>query len=222
MKADEYLRKIDYPGRIIIMGYGKDGRRLVLYAITGRSENSRNRVIRMTDGIVRTFPYDESKVEDPSLIIYNALCMIGDKIICTNGEHTDVIYDTLSSGGDMSDALIRFAYEPDAPAYTPRISGVLGDDGYSMSIARKDGDSVLRLLYSYGREDGIGHIIHTYNGNGDPLPSFDSIPARIDITEDIVSAVWDSLGRSFRVALFAMYGDEVSILNEKEGDGGKA
>ncbi len=222
MKADEYIRGIDYPGRMIIMGYGKDGRRLVLYAITGRSENSRNRVLRMTDGIVRTFPYDESKVKDPSLIIYNALRMIDDKIICANGEHTDVIYDTLSSGGDISDALIRFSYEPDSPAYTPRISGILGDAGYSMSIARKDGDSVLRLLYNYGREDGIGHIIHTYKGNGDPLPSFDSIPVRIDITADIVSAVWDSLDCAFRVALFAMHGDEVSIFNEKEGNGGKA
>ena len=221
MKASEYLSAIDYPGRIILLGYDRNGGKSVVYAITGRGRNSRNRVLAEEDGVVRTQPYDPSEVEDPSLIIYNAVRAFQDRIICTNGDHTDTIFDALAAGGDIEDALIKRTYEPDGPAFTPRISGVIDEIGYSLSIIRKDGDETLRLLYRYGKEPGVGHIIHTYKGNGDPLPSFDTLPVRIDMTENIADEIWESLGE-YRVSLFSLAQGRTRIMNIREEENGKA
>ena len=122
MKAGEYLKAIDYPGRIAAAGYGKDGEIVLLYAITGRSANSRNRVFRLENGVLRTEPYDPSKVEDPSLIIYNAMRSSGDTIVLTNGDQTDTIASFLDEGRSVEEALVTRTYEPDAPNFTPRIS----------------------------------------------------------------------------------------------------
>ena len=216
MRIEEYLGRIDYPGRIIALGCRKDGLPFVLYGITGRSVNSRNRVLRKKDGIVRTEPFDESMVTDPSLIIYNAVRSSGESIICTNGAHTDTISDTLSSGGDIEDALIRLTYEPDAPICTPRISGIIDGSGYALSIIRKDGNGTLRLLYRYGKEPGTGHIIHTYRGSDSHVESFDSLPVRFDIADGAAESAWNALSTDRRVALYAREGDHEVILNAKE------
>ena len=223
MKASDYLRSVDYPGRIILMGCDVDGNDVVLYAITGRSRNSRNRVLRERDGIIRTEPYDESGLEDPSLIIYNAAHLLDDgRIVLANGDHTDTIYDELSAGRDIADALIKRTYEPDEPSYTPRISGVMDECGYVLSIIRKCGEDAERLMYRYSKEKGVGHIIHTYKGNGNPLPSFDSLPVRVDITGNLADDIWSSLDPDCRVSLFSLEGKAMRIINEKENAHGEA
>ncbi len=221
MRIDEYLKRFDYPGRIVMGGAGKNGETVLLYVIMGRSRNSRNRVFSLEKDLLKTVPYDPSLVEDPSLIIYNAMRKAGDAIILTNGDQTDTIADALIEGRDLYSALASRSYEPDAPSYTPRISLVMEDEGYSLSIIRKaeDSDEALRKVYSYSRENGIAHIIHTYMGNGDPLPSFEGLPARIesgDSADELAETAWDALRQDYRVSLYVRYGEDEIVLNAME------
>ena len=222
MRIGEYLKGIDYPGRIIAAGFADDGEPVIIYAITGRSQNSRNRVLRSEDGSLFTQPFDASLVEDPSLIIYRATATMGDSFICSNGCHTETIAECLSEGKGLSDALLMMTYEPDAPSYTPRISVVIRSDGYELSIVRREDGEALRLLYRYKAERGIGHVIHTYSGDGDPIPSFSSLPVRIDIDGDIAAEAWDGLSPTLRVALYVRKGSAERIINAREVDHGKA
>lgn len=215
MRIDEYLSRIDYPGRIIAAGTGKDGEAVLCYAITGRSANSRNRVLRLEDGVLRTKPFDESKVEDPSLIIYNALRVKDGAVILTNGDQTDTIYDSET----LEEALIKRTYEPDEPNCTPRISLVYGEDGYTLSIIRKKDGEADRRIFSYKKEPGTGHIIHTYMGNGSPLPSFDGLPGRIDLPdsiEELSDELHSGISGSCRISQYVRYGGSEMIINDQE------
>ena len=222
MTAGTYLSGIDYPGRIILLGYDREGRPVALYAITGRSENSRNRVLRSQDGIIRTEPFDESKVSDPSLIIYSAVRWIGERIIVTNGDHTDTIYDEIISGGDVEEALVKRTYEPDGPIYTPRIAGIIDDAGYCLGIIRKNGENAERLLYRYGKEPGIAHVIHTYEGDSERVEPFSSMPSCVELEEDALEDAWSSLSKGYRVASCCIAGNDVRIINALEDGNGEA
>ena len=223
MRIGEYLRSIDYPGRIIVAGFADDGEPVIIYAITGRSRNSRNRVLRIEDGCLFTQPFDASLVEDPSLIIYRATADAGDAFICANGSHAETIADCLSEGKGLSDALLMMTYEPDAPSYTPRISAVIRGDGYQLAIVRREEGEALRLLYRYEAERGIGHVIHTYEWNGDPLPSFSSLPVRLDLSgEAMAEEAWEGLSPERRVALYLRKGRTERIINRLEVADGEA
>ena len=224
MNVEEYLSKIDYPGRMILAGAGKYGEPVLAYALTGRSANSRNRVLVLEDGMLKTRAYDESLLEDPSLIIYNAMRKKGDEIILTNGDQTDTIYDEDS----LEKALAVRSYEPDAPAFTPRISLVYDEDGdeYRLSIIRKadDSDECVRKIFTYKKENGIGHMIHTYMGNGDPLPSFSTLPVRLSLpenAEELSLAIHSSMQPSYRISRYVRFGVEEKIINDAEDKDGQ-
>lgn len=223
MRIGEYLRSIDYPGRIIAAGFSDDGEPVIIYAITGRSRNSCNRVLRIRDGSLFTEPSDASLVEDPSLIIYRATAVADGAFICANGSHADIIAGCLRSGKELSDALAMMTYEPDSPVYTPRIGAVMRDGGYELSIVRREDGKALRLLYRYKAECGTGHMIHTYAGNGNPPPSFSSLPVRLDLSgEMIAEEAWEGLSAEYRVALYLRKGCEERIINGMEVSDGEA
>ena len=204
-----------YPGRGILLGRSADGLRAVAaYFIMGRSENSRNRVFTPRDGGIVTEAADPSKMTDPSLIIYAPVRVPDPQtLIVTNGDQTDTIYDALEAGGTFDSALRTRTFEPDAPNWTPRISGLLtagdGRMAYRLSILKSGGgaESVQRFFYEYPEpRAGEGHLIHTYAGDGDPLPSFEGEPTRIAIhRQDIdtfAGALWNALDMQNRVSLF--------------------
>ena len=223
MRAGEYLGAIDYPGRIAAAGYGMNGEEVLLYAITGRSSNSRNRVFRLENGVLRTEPYDPSKVEDPSLIIYSAMRTAGDTVVLTNGDQTDTIADFLEAGRSLEEALASRTYEPDAPNFTPRISITQDTSGYTLSIIRKDGDDTDRRIYRYGMEKGIMHMIHTYMHDGSPLPSFEGLPARLGTlssADELISDAWNAIRADRRISIYVRYGSEERIINAMEGENG--
>ena len=223
MRAGEYLGAIDYPGRIAAAGYGKNGEPVLLYAITGRSSNSRNRVFRLEDGVLRTEPYDPSKVEDPSLIIYNAMRYAGETTVLTNGDQTDTIADFLNEGKSLEEALVTRTYEPDDPNFTPRISITHSASGYTLSIIRKNGDETERRIYSYGVENGVMHMIHTYMHDGSPLPSFEGLPARLKTlssADEILNDAWNAIAEDRRISLYVRYGSEERIINAMEESNG--
>ena len=207
------LRTNPYPGRGIVIGLTPDAQRFVqVYWIMGRSDNSRNRVFVQEDDLVRTAPFDESKVKDPSLIIYNCARVIGPSHVVTNGDQTDTIVDSLQNGGTFEQALYTRTFEPDGPNYTPRISGVvdLGNDthAYQLSVLKAPGndpDLPLRCVYGYGQGvPGIGHFIATYQGDGDPLPPFEGDPRPVEIVDDIQATLdlyWTALNDDNKVAL---------------------
>ena len=214
----ELLEKNAYPGRGIVIGKSEDARCAVFaYFIMGRSENSRNRVFVERDGALYTEPFDFAKVSDPSLIIYSAVRKIGNKIIVTNGDQTDTIYDAIAVGGDMRSGLRTREFEPDAPNLTPRISGVLnfadGDFSYEMSIlksATPDGRACNRYFYEYSAINGLGHFIHTYMEDGNPLPTFLGEPERVCIGADIdefANDIWNSLNPDNKISLYVKYID---------------
>lgn len=214
-KISEVLSGNRYPGRIIIIGKTFDGKVAIAYAIMGRSENSRNRIFKIEgERDVYTKAFDESKVSDPSLIIYSAVRYVDGGIIVTNGDQTDTVRDGLAEGRSFSEALSTRTFEPDAPNYTPRISGLVtyadGDFDYQMSILRcpsGDGVTCSRDFYKYEGECGVGHIIHTYASDGDPLPSFVGEPIPIEIpqtVEEFTHQIWDSLDRENRISLYTM------------------
>ena len=211
------LRENAYPGRGIILGKTPDGKNAVIaYFIMGRSVNSRNRVFEATADGIRTKAFDESKLSDPHLIIYSPVRVLGNKTIVTNGDQTDTIYDHMGRQETFEQSLRTREYEDDAPNYTPRISGIvhMEDDSfnYAMSILKSaDGnpDSVHRFTFSYNNPlCGEGHFIHTYMGDGNPLPSFEGEPEKIATVDDIdafTDMLWNSLNEDNKVSLFVRY-----------------
>ncbi len=228
----ELLSANEYPGRGIVLGRSDDGKKAVAaYFIMGRSSNSRNRVfVEEGDGI-RTQAFDESKLEDPSLIIYAPVRVLDEKTIVTNGDQTDTVYDNMKKGMTFEESLREREFEPDAPNYTPRISGLMTVAGgkycYDMSILKSnnsDPSGCLRYTFSYSNPlPGEGRFIHTYMGDGNPLPSFEGEPELLEISGDIDSftkKVWDSLNEENKVSLFVRYIDiatgefETRIVNK--------
>jgi IMP cyclohydrolase len=221
-KLNEILCANSYPGRGIIMGKSADGKNAVAaYFIMGRSENSRNRVFK-EDGAnnenIRTAAFDESKMTDPSLVIYNAVRVMGSKLIVTNGDQTDTICALMSQQQTFEQALRTREYEPDAPNFTPRISGIMhfaeGDFNFAMSVLKKDGgdsESCLRYNFAYNiPKAGAGRFLHTYKGDGNPLPSFEGEPAAVEISGDIdefTDMLWSSLNAENKVSLWTRFID---------------
>ena len=223
-----------YPGRGIIIGKTPDGTKAVTaYFIMGRSENSRNRIFVEEGQGIRTQAFDESKLTDPSLIIYAPVRVLGNKTIVTNGDQTDTIYEGMDRQLTFEQSLRSREFEPDAPNYTPRISGILhienGNYNYAMSILKSDNgcpDSCQRFTFAYNNPAaGEGHFIHTYKCDGTPLPSFEGEPKRIAVTDDIdgfTNLLWESLNEDNKVSLFVRYIDiaagtyETRIVNKKQ------
>ncbi|MDE7219360.1 MAG: IMP cyclohydrolase [Oscillospiraceae bacterium] len=233
MKKDlcALLRENNYPGRGIMLGRSADGRSAVIaYFIMGRSENSRNRVFEETEDGIRTRAFDESKMTDPSLIIYHPVRRLENGLtIVTNGDQTDTIRDMLAQGHCYRHALNTRTFEPDGPNWTPRISGVVKPDGgYNLSILKSlDGDPACCCRYFYEYESpvaGTGHFISTYQGDGDPLPSFSGEPIPVDISATNASTLarelWESLNAENKVSLFVQFRSltgsycETSIINK--------
>ena len=213
--AADLLKDNSYAGRGIIIGKSADGKRaMTVYFIMGRSQNSRNRIFAEKDnGEVIIYPHDYSKVEDPSLIIYSPIRVYENKLIVTNGDQTDTIYDALADGKTFEDALDTREFEPDRPNWTPRISGMLtfdkGDFKYKMSILKSadaEGSACNRFTYSYSPIAGVGHFIHTYVCDGNPLPTFQGEPERLNIPDDIeefAKEVWENLNEENKISLYA-------------------
>ncbi|MBR3552005.1 MAG: IMP cyclohydrolase [Clostridia bacterium] len=207
-----------YVGRGIVIGKTADGKRAATaYFIMGRSENSRNRIFTEKDGAVYTEPFDASKVQDPSLIIYAAIRSYENNLIVTNGDQTDTIYDYLAKGKCMRCALKTREFEPDAPNFTPRISGVLtfedGDFTYEMSILKSAdaaGTACNRYQFAYAALPGLGHFIHTYVTDGNPIPTFQGEPERVAIPNDIdafTDTLWNALDADNKISLYVRYID---------------
>ena len=210
-----------YPGRGIVLGKSKDGKKAVIaYFIMGRSANSRNRIFEENDrGGIRTKAFDESKMEDPSLIIYNPVLKIDGKTIVTNGDQTDTIYDHMKEGFCYHHALVTREFEPDAPNYTPRISGIVKPNGdYNLSILKSNlgMPECVRYFFEYPAHPGMGHFIHTYEHDGDPIPSFEGEPTPVEIDgsdiDAFTSTVWDNLNEDNKVSLFTR------IINLENGE----
>lgn len=211
------LSENTYPGRGIVIGKSADGKNaMIAYFIMGRSVNSRNRIFEAFDGGMRTKAFDESKLSDPSLIIYNPyLATDGGNIdIITNGDQTNTIYDFINDGKTFEDALYTREFEPDAPNFTPRISGALYYDfdkaafTYKLSILKSANgrpEACNRYFYNYVPEDGIGHFIHTYKCDGDPIPSFYGEPEEVSMpntAEELAELCWNNLNEDNKVSLF--------------------
>ena len=216
--AAELLNGNPYVGRGIIIGKTADAKKAaVAYFIMGRSENSRNRIFEEVNGEVFTKPFDESKVQDPSLIIYAAVRSYENKLIVTNGDQTDTIYDFVKQGKGFAHALNTREFEPDAPNFTPRISGMLkfenGDFSYRMSILKSadaEGTACNRYYFSYPSLSGLGHFIHTYVCDGNPIPTFQGEPERVKIGNDLdafTAEIWDNLDESNKISLYTRFID---------------
>ena len=220
-----------YPGRGIVIGRSADGTKAVIaYFIMGRSENSRNRVFTLKDGVLYTEPFDASKVQDPSLIIYAAMRKLDNKLIATNGDQTDTIYNALKEGKSFEDALETRCFEPDEPNFTPRISSMItfdnNDFSYKMSILKsidENGSDCARYIFSYPSKAGLGHFIHTYNHDGNPIPTFTGEPERVFIPDDIdefAGSLWNSLDEDNKISLYVSYTDlenmseDIRIINK--------
>ena len=228
----EYLRQRPYPGRGILLGQAHNGtwaQSVMAYFIMGRSENSRNRVFEETEDGIRTRAHDESKMTDPSLIIYHPVRMVGSTTIVTNGDQTDTIAHAMREKHSWIRALRTRTYEPDEPNYTPRISGIVRRDGsYALSILKSmDGEPGVcqRHFYEYSAPYAqTGHFISTYQGFGNPIPSFSGEPVRVAITarsaDELADQLWESLNGDNKVSLFVRYVDlrsgfpETVILNK--------
>ncbi|MBR3290029.1 MAG: IMP cyclohydrolase [Clostridia bacterium] len=218
LPLDKTLAENSYPGRGILIGLTPDGSKAVAaYFIMGRSENSRNRVFVQQGDDVIIYPFDESKVEDPSLIIYAPIRRFENKLIVTNGDQTDTVYEALQNGGCFAGALKTRCFEPDAPNYTPRISGMLtfaeGSFTYEMSILKSadaEGSACNRYTFSYAPVAGVAHFLHTYNGDGNPIPTFTGEPERLAIGNDIdevAGTIWQSLNEDNKVSLYVRFVD---------------
>ena len=205
-----------YVGRGIVVGKSGDGKNAVsAYFIMGRSANSRNRVFTEKDGAIFTEPFDASKVEDPSLIIYAAVRELDNKLIVTNGDQTDTIYDGVKAGKSFSESLTSRCFEPDAPNLTPRISAMLtfkdGGFSYEMSILKSidpEGSDCARYTFSYPSKAGLGHFIHTYVTDGNPIPTFQGEPERVQIPDDIdefTDKLWKALDADNKISLYVRY-----------------
>lgn len=215
------LKYNPYPGRGIVAGVSPEGKSVFAYFIMGRSSNSRNRVfVKSADGIT-IYPFDASKVEDPSLIIYSPVRRAGDRIVVTNGDQTDTVCEFLGKGKSFEEALKTRTFEPDSPNFTPRISLIMEPDGsYKMSIlkcADGVGKAAARFTFDYEPVAGIGHFIHTYVGDGNPIPSFYGEPEKVDIPSDIdefTADVWNNLNADNKISLYTVYFDRATGAEE--------
>ncbi|HJB86526.1 MAG TPA: IMP cyclohydrolase [Candidatus Dorea faecigallinarum] len=234
LKIEQELRENSYPGRGIILGKSPDGTKAAAaYFIMGRSENSRNRIFVEDGEGIRTQAFDPSKLTDPSLIIYAPVRVLGNKTIVTNGDQTDTIYEGMDRQLTFEQSLRSREFEPDGPNYTPRISGIMhienGTYNYAMSILKSsDGcpDSCHRFTFAYENpKAGEGHFIHTYQCDGNPLPSYEGEPKRTQIPDDIdafTELLWNSLNEDNKVSLFVRYIDietgtyETRIVNKNQ------
>lgn len=223
-----------YPGRGIVIGKSADGKQAITaYFIMGRSENSRNRIFVEEGAGIRTQAFDPSKLTDPSLIIYAPVRVLGNKTIVTNGDQTDTIYEGMDIQLSFEQSLRSREFEPDAPNYTPRISGIMhmenGSYNYAMSILKSNNgnpDACNRYTFAYENPAaGEGHFIHTYMGDGNPLPSFEGEPKLVEMKEDIdafTNTVWNNLNEDNKVSLFVRYIDiatgiyETRIVNKNK------
>ncbi len=207
-----------YVGRGIVIGKTADGKKAATaYFIMGRSENSRNRIFTEKDGAVFTEPFDPSKVEDPSLIIYAAQRRYENKLIVTNGDQTDTIWEGLKNGESFATALTSREFEPDHPNLTPRISGMITfgkeDFTYEMSILKSAdaaGTACNRYHFAYPALAGLGHFIHTYVCDGNPIPTFQGEPERVSIPDDIdafTKDIWENLDEDNKISLYVTYTD---------------
>jgi len=214
---EKLLSENTYPGRGIVIGKSKDGTKaMIAYFIMGRSENSRNRIFERFEGGMRTKAFDESKLSDPSLIIYNPYLALPDADIITNGDQTNTVYDYIKENGDdgysFEKSLHTREFEPDSPNFTPRISGMLyyGENNfnYKMSILKSaNGDDSVcnRYFYSYTPRDGFGHFIHTYKCDGNPIPSFYGEPEEVALpntAQELADLCWSNLNEDNKVSLF--------------------
>ena len=229
----DYLAAKEYPGRGIILGKSEDNRAVFAYFIMGRSTNSRNRVFEVSNDDIRTKAFDESLLSDPSLIIYSPVRVLGKKIIVTNGDQTDTIYEYLKDKKTFEDALYTRTFEPDAPNFTPRISGLIDIESglkLKLSILKSDeGDESqsLRFFYNYDNpKPGEGFLIHTYKENSDPLKSFEGEPVKVSLKgsiDEFCNSLWNSLNTDNKIALAVRYIDmdtgkyEQIIKNKLEG-----
>ena len=226
----KYLSERPYPGRGIMLGATPSGKSVCAYFIMGRSENSRNRVFEKTADGIRTRAWDESKMTDPSLIIYHPVRKVGDRLIVTNGDQTDTIADYLKAGKTFEEALRTRTFEPDGPNWTPRISGLVEKNGdYRLSILKSaDGDpsSTRRYFFEYSDpKPGTVHFIHTYACDGNPIPSFSGEPEEAKITGCIncfTNLLWDNLNADNKVSLYTAFIDletgemDTRILNKNQ------
>ena len=216
----ELLSHNAYPGRGILLGTTADGLHSVIaYFIMGRSANSRNRVFEETSDGIRTRAHDPSKLEDPSLIIYHPVRQVGKDIIVTNGDQTDTIQSALLEGGCFEGALSTREFEPDAPNFTPRISGIVYPNGnYTMSILKSAdalGSACSRQFFVYPSIHGVGHFLHTYHCDGQPLPTFIGEPKRVWVEHNLdllADSIWNSLNLENKISLY------VSFYNIKTGE----
>lgn len=207
-----------YVGRGLVIGKSADGKKAAAaYFIMGRSQNSRNRVFTKKGEELFTEPFDASKVQDPSLIIYAAVRKYENNLIVTNGDQTDTIYDGLKAGKTFAAALETRAFEPDSPNWTPRISGMLtfdkNDFTYQMSILKSvdaEGSDCARYTFSYPAKAGLGHFIHTYVTDGNPIPTFQGEPERVvipDSIDELTDSLWNVLDADNKISLFVRYTD---------------
>ena len=233
MDLSRLLAENSYPGRGIVIGKTPDGKKAaVAYFIMGRSQNSRNRVFEETPDGIRTRAFDPSKMEDPSLIIYHPVRRLGGWTVVTNGDQTDTVRDALAAGGSFEDALRTRTFEPDGPNWTPRISGLValgeGDFSVKLSILKSadgNGEYAQRYFFDYPRlPAGEGRFLHTYRGDGSPIPSFEGEPERVAVAAPSAEAwareLWGSLNEDNKVSLYVEYlsledgGREAVILNK--------
>ncbi|MBQ4254265.1 MAG: inosine monophosphate cyclohydrolase [Erysipelotrichaceae bacterium] len=216
----DFLKNNAYPGRGILVGEHA-GKTVIAYFIMGRSVNSRNRIFVRKDDIIYTKAFDESKVADPSLIIYNAIRGYGEKTIVTNGDQTDTVYEYLCDHKSFEEALDTREYEPDEPNYTPRISAIIDEKGYDIAILRRINGECQRDYWHYARENNTGHFISTYAHDGNPLPSFEGKPleVRIDLPfREFAEKLWKSLNPDNKVSLYVRFGNKEMIFNRNMED----
>ena len=215
---EELLKDNTYPGRGIVIGGTPDGTKAVAaYFIMGRSENSRNRIFTEKNGEVFTEPFDAAKVQDPSLIIYAAIRGYENNLVVTNGNQTDTVVDGLKAGRSFAEALESREFEPDGPNFTPRISGMLtfreGTFTYQMSILKSadaEGSACNRFTYNYAPLNGLGHFIHTYVCDGNPIPTFQGEPERMAVCNEIdemTDRLWNALNGQNKISLYVRYVD---------------
>jgi len=219
IKLKDYLSGNEYPGRGIVIGATPGGNVAIAYFIMGRSVNSRNRVFVADGDGIRTEAKDPSKLVDPSLIIYAPVRVVENKTVVTNGDQTDTVRDFLNDGKTFEEALETRCYEPDEPNFTPRISGMVTEEEcgftYKLSILKHNEGECERIFWDYKPMPGVGHIIHTYDHDGNPIPSFSGDPVEVEIPDSIenfTSELWENLNEDNKVSLFVRYIDTKSKI----------
>ena len=217
MKTTDYLKSNAYPGRLIAAGVTPQGKLVYAYAIMGRSPNSRNRIFEVKGSEVYTAPFDASKVQDPSLIIYPAILESEKGMIVCNGDQNLDIRLALEHGLGMAEGIASRTYEPDAPNYTPRISLVIEENAFVFSICRRQPSGECeRSVWTYPKKSGELHMIHTYEMDGNPLPPFSGDPKALESEDDYADILWNSLDSENRISLYVKEGDEVRVFNARE------